>query len=394
MTGDAIIPFGPLGIIPLRGTEEMAKKIDWYIVKWRKELAESAADNLCAPDFVRDSYIINAEFVRFQTGEGKCVIHDSVRDYDLYFLIDPFNYGVKYRAYGTDFSFSPDDHFADLKRAIGACAGKARRLTVIMPMLYGGRQHRRTARESLDCAIALQELTAMGVENILTFDAHDPRVQNAIPLKGFENVTTSYQMLKALCNSFDDIKFDKDNLMIISPDEGGLQRCIYYSHILKVELGTFYKRRDYSRVVNGRNPIIAHEFLGGSLDGKDAIVIDDMIASGQSMLDVCKQLKERGANRIFIFSAFGLFTDGFEVFDKYYEDGMFTAIFTTNTVYQTEELLSKPWYRSVEMSKFIAYLIDYINSDKSISPLLSPNNKIKTLLVSRGYKTEEDFAEL
>ena len=391
MTGDAIIPFGPLGIIALRGTEEMAKKIDQYIVKWRRDLAESADQPICSDGFERETYIINADFVRFQTGEGKCVIHDTVRDFDIYFLIDPFNYGVSYTAYGTDFPMSPDDHFADLKRAIGACAGKPRRISVIMPMLYGGRQHRRTARESLDCAIALQELTNMGVENILTFDAHDPRVQNAIPLKGFENVTTSYQMLKALCNNFTDVSFDKDHLIIVSPDEGGLQRCIYYSHILKVNLGTFYKRRDYSRVVNGRNPIIAHEYLGEELNGKDAIVIDDMIASGQSMLDVCKQLKERGANRIFIFSAFGLFTEGLDLFDKYYEDGMFSAIFTTNTVYQTKELLSKPWYRSVEMSKFIAYLIDYLNSDKSISPLLSPNNKIKTMLVSKGYKTEEDF---
>lgn len=391
MTGDAIIPFGPLGIIALRGTEEMAKKIDQYIVKWRRDLAESADQPICSDGFERETYIINADFVRFQTGEGKCVIHDTVRDFDIYFLIDPFNYGVSYTAYGTDFPMSPDDHFADLKRAIGACAGKPRRISVIMPMLYGGRQHRRTARESLDCAIALQELTNMGVENILTFDAHDPRVQNAIPLKGFENVTTSYQMLKALCNNFTDVSFDKDHLIIVSPDEGGLQRCIYYSHILKVNLGTFYKRRDYSRVINGRNPIIAHEYLGEELNGKDAIVIDDMIASGQSMLDVCKQLKERGANRIFIFSAFGLFTEGLDLFDKYYEDGMFSAIFTTNTVYQTKELLSKPWYRSVEMSKFIAYLIDYLNSDKSISPLLSPNNKIKTMLISKGYKTEEDF---
>lgn len=391
MTGDAIIPFGPLGIIALRGTEEMAKKIDQYIVKWRRDLAESADQPICSDGFERETYIINADFVRFQTGEGKCVIHDTVRDFDIYFLIDPFNYGVSYTAYGTDFPMSPDDHFADLKRAIGACAGKPRRISVIMPMLYGGRQHRRTARESLDCAIALQELTNMGVENILTFDAHDPRVQNAIPLKGFENVTTSYQMLKALCNNFTDVSFDKDHLIIVSPDEGGLQRCIYYSHILKVNLGTFYKRRDYSRVINGRNPIIAHEYLGEELNGKDAIVIDDMIASGQSMLDVCKQLKERGANRIFIFSAFGLFTEGLDLFDKYYKDGMFSAIFTTNTVYQTKELLSKPWYRSVEMSKFIAYLIDYLNSDKSISPLLSPNNKIKTMLISKGYKTEEDF---
>ncbi len=391
MTGDAIIPFGPLGIIALRGTEEMAKKIDQYIVKWRRDLAESADQPICSDGFVRETYIINADFVRFQTGEGKCVIHDTVRDFDIYFLIDPFNYGVSYTAYGTDFPMSPDDHFADLKRAIGACAGKPRRISVIMPMLYGGRQHRRTTRESLDCAIALQELTNMGVENILTFDAHDPRVQNAIPLKGFENVTTSYQMLKALCNNFTDVSFDKDHLIIVSPDEGGLQRCIYYSHILKVNLGTFYKRRDYSRVINGRNPIIAHEYLGEELNGKDAIVIDDMIASGQSMLDVCKQLKERGANRIFIFSAFGLFTEGLDLFDKYYEDGMFSAIFTTNTVYQTKELLSKPWYRSVEMSKFIAYLIDYLNSDKSISPLLSPNNKIKTMLIAKGYKTEEDF---
>ncbi len=391
MTGDAIIPFGPLGIIALRGTEELTKKIDQYIVKWRRDLAESADQPICSDGFERETYIINADFVRFQTGEGKCVIHDTVRDFDIYFLIDPFNYGVSYTAYGKDFSMSPDDHFADLKRAIGACAGKPRRISVIMPMLYGGRQHRRTARESLDCAIALQELTNMGVENILTFDAHDPRVQNAIPLKGFENVTTSYQMLKALCNNFTDVSFDKDHLIIISPDEGGLQRCIYYSHILKVNLGTFYKRRDYSRVVNGRNPIIAHEYLGEELNGKDAIVIDDMIASGQSMLDVCKQLKERGANRIFIFSAFGLFTEGLDLFDKYYQDGMFSAIFTTNTVYQTNELLSKPWYRSVEMSKFIAYLIDYLNSDKSISPLLSPNNKIKTMLISKGYKTEDDF---
>ncbi|MEG1614911.1 MAG: ribose-phosphate pyrophosphokinase, partial [Oscillospiraceae bacterium] len=298
-----------------------------------------------------------------------------------------FNYGIKYNMYGQAIPMSPDDHFSNLKRVIAAIGGKAHRITVVMPMLYEGRQHKRSARESLDCAIALQELcNLMGVDNVITFDAHDPRVQNAIPLKGFENVSPVYQMIKALVNNVDDIKIDCDHLMIVSPDEGGMGRGIYYATVLGVELGMFYKRRDYSKIVNGRNPIISHQFLGDNVEGKDVIVVDDMISSGESMIEVARKLKDLGAKRIFICSCFGLFCNGLEDFDKAYEEGQIERVFTTNMIYRTPQLLERKWYTEVDMSKYIAYLVDAINHDISVSKLLDSSDRIKNLLESRGFK--------
>ena len=380
------IPVGPLGIIALPGCELLAKKVDDYIVSWRKEQQSEHKHTIAFSGYQKDSYLLNASFHRFGTGEGKAVIHESVRGYDIYIVVDVFNYGITYNCYGITMHMSPDDHFANLKRAIAACAGKAERITVIMPMLYEGRQHKRTNRESLDCALALQELCdMMGVDNIITFDAHDARVQNAIPLKGFENVTTTYQMILALVKNVKDFKIDKDNLMVISPDEGGIQRCIYYSTVLGIELGMLYKRRDYSVIVNGRNPILAHEFLGDNVEGKDVIVVDDMISSGDSMLEVATKLKELKANRIFICSAFGLFCNGLEAFDEAYKSGIINGVFTTNLVYQTEELLSRDWYYTVDMSKYVALLIDTLNNDKSLSKLLSPGDRIEAFLKKNGY---------
>ncbi len=380
------IPVGPLGIIALPGCEALAKKVDDYIVSWRKEQNSIHKHTIAFNGYLKNSYIMDCRFHRFGTGEGKAVLHESVRGLDVYIVVDPFNYGVTYECYGMQIPMSPDEHYSNLKRAIAACAGKSERITVIMPMLYEGRQHKRSSRESLDCALALQELcNLMGVDNIITFDAHDARVQNAIPLKGFENVTTTYQMIKALVRNVKEFKIDKDNLMIISPDEGGIQRCIYYSTVLGVDLGMFYKRRDYSVVVNGRNPILAHEFLGDNVEGKDVIVVDDMISSGDSMLEVASKLKELKAKRIFICSAFGLFCNGLELFDKAYDDGLFNGVFTTNLVYQTEELKNRPWYFSVDMSKYVALIIDTLNNDKSISSLLSPGERIATFLERNGY---------
>jgi len=374
------IPVGPLGIVALPGCEELAKKVDDYIVSWRRDRVSEHKSTIAFSGYQKDSYILNCSFHRFGTGEGKAVFHDSVRGYDLYFIVDVFNYGVKYNMYGEAFPTSPDDHYANLKRAIAATAGKARRLSVIMPMLYEGRQHKRTARESLDCALALQELSNLGVENIITFDAHDPRVQNSIPNKGFENVTTTYQMIKALIKNVPDLVINKDKLMIISPDEGGLGRCIYYSTVLGVELGMFYKRRDYSVIVDGRNPILAHEFLGDNVEGKDVIVVDDMISSGDSMLEVATKLKELKANRIFVCSAFGLFCNGLGAFDKAYENGLINGVFTTNLVYRSPELLKRKWFYEVNMAKYVALLIDTLNIDESISKLLSPVDRIESYL--------------
>ncbi|MBR1811298.1 MAG: ribose-phosphate pyrophosphokinase [Clostridia bacterium] len=385
------LPVGKLGIIATPGCEELAKKVDQYIVGYRREVTTSHKDSILFDGFQKDSYIINTNFTRFSTGEGKVVIADSVRGYDIYIICDVFNYGVTSTRYGQkDLPMSPDEHYANLKRAIAAIAGKAHRITVIMPMLYEGRQHKRTARESLDCAIMLQELCmTMGVDGIITFDAHDARVQNAIPLHGFESVTTMYQMIKALVNNTDDLKIDKDHLIIISPDEGGMSRCIHYATVLELELGMFYKRRDYSRVVNGRNPILAHEYLGKDLTGMDVIVVDDMIASGDSMLEVVSKLKALNANRIFVCTAFGLFCEGFEKFDAAYEKGDLAGIYTTNLIYQTPELLSKPWYHSVDMSKYISLIIDTMNVDKSISQLLNPNDRIRSFLAKKGYKLDD-----
>lgn len=382
------IPQGRLGIIAMPGCEELAEKIDNYIVECRKAVKCERKGLICLDGYEKDSYLINVSYPRFSTGEGKAVINETIRGYDLFILCDCFNYSVTYKMYDLKDAngepmrvpMSPDDHFADLKRVISACAGKARRITVIMPMLYEGRQHRRTARESLDCALALQELENLGVSNIITFDAHDPRVQNAIRI-GFESVSPTYQMIKALAKSVDNnIKFTADKTMMISPDEGGMGRCVYYSQVLGIQLGMFYKRRDYSKVVNGSNPIIAHEFLGSNVEGKDVIVVDDMISSGASMLDVCRQLKNLKANRIFIFSSFGLFTSGLEIFDKAYEEGMFDKIFTTNLIYSSPELLKREWYGHVDMSKYCAFIIDTLNHDESVSKFLDPVSKIHSYI--------------
>ena len=370
------IPYGPLGIIALPGTEGLAQKIDNYLVKWRAEQAAAHKENIAFYGYQRDSYLIDTSIARFGSGEGKAVINDSIRGYDLYIIVDCFNYSVTYNMYGMDVPKSPDDHFSDLKRVISAASSKAKRINVIMPMLYEGRQHKRSSRESLDCAMALKELTALGVENIITFDAHDQRVQNSIPHKSFENVMPTYQMIKAIVNNVDDLSVNPDHLMIISPDEGAMHRCIYFATQLGVNLGMFYKRRDYTRVVNGRNPIVAHQYLGDSVEGKDIIIVDDMISSGESMLEVAKKLKELKAKRIFVCTAFGLFCNGLEIFDKAHEEGIFEKVFTTNGVYQSPELLSRDWYESVELSKYLAYFLDTINHDLSVSSLLDNSNKI------------------
>lgn len=380
------IPYGPLGIIALPGTEALAAKIDSYLVKWRAEQAAAHKENIAFYGYQRDTYLIDTTIARFGSGEGKAVINDSIRGYDLYIVVDCFNYSVKYNMYGMEVPKSPDDHFSDLKRVISAASSKAKRINVIMPMLYEGRQHKRSSRESLDCAMALQELTTLGVENIITFDAHDQRVQNSIPHKSFENVMPTYQMIKAIVNNVDDLSVDPDHLMIISPDEGAMHRCIYFATQLGVNLGMFYKRRDYTRVVNGRNPIVAHQYLGDSVEGKDIIIVDDMISSGESMLEVAKKLKELKARRIFVCTAFGLFCNGLEIFDKAHEDGVFEKVFTTNGVYQSPELLSRDWYQSVELSKYLAYFLDTINHDLSVSTLLDNSNKIDSLLKKKGLK--------
>ena len=380
------IPYGPLGIIALPGTEALAAKIDNYLVKWRAEQAAAHKENIAFYGYQRDTYLIDTTIARFGSGEGKAVINDSIRGYDLYIVVDCFNYSVKYNMYGMEVPKSPDDHFQDLKRVISAASSKAKRINVIMPMLYEGRQHKRSSRESLDCAMALQELTTLGVENIITFDAHDQRVQNSIPHKSFENVMPTYQMIKAIVNNVDDLSVDPDHLMIISPDEGAMHRCIYFATQLGVNLGMFYKRRDYTRVVNGRNPIVAHQYLGDSVEGKDIIIVDDMISSGESMLEVAKKLKELKARRIFVCTAFGLFCNGLEIFDKAHEDGVFEKVFTTNGVYQSPELLSRDWYQSVELSKYLAYFLDTINHDLSVSSLLDNSNKIDSLLKKKGLK--------
>ncbi len=383
------IPVGKLGIIALPGCEKVAEKIDSYLVKWRKEKESEHKDTLQFKGYERDTYIINASFPRFGTGEGKCVIKDTVRGYDIFILCDAFNYGVEYKMYGRYVSMSPDDHYANLKRAISAIAGKARRITVIMPMLYEGRQHKRSSRESLDCADMLRELCLeYGVDNIITFDAHDPRVQNAIPQNGFENVQPVYQMIKAICKNVDNLNIDNDHMMVISPDEGGMGRCIYFSSVLGVDLGMFYKRRDYSVIIDGRNPIVAHEFLGTNVEGKDVIIIDDMISSGDSMIEVATKLKELKANRIFICVSFGLFCNGLETFDKAYADGLIDKVFTTNLIYSSPELLEREWHVSVDLSKYCSYIIDTLNHDDSISGLLDPKDRINNILTKYGFRKE------
>ena len=380
------IPVGALGLIPMPGTEDLGQKVNNHLVKWRNE-EENDDYNHSFVGYHRDNYILQVATPRFGSGEGKGILKESARGYDIFLLCDVTNHSLTYKMCGQENHMSPDDHFQNLKRIIAALGGKAHRITVIMPFLYEGRQHKRTTRESLDCALALQELVGMGVENIITFDAHDPRVQNAIPLSGFETVTPSYQFIKGLLRSFDDLQIDSDHMIIVSPDEGGTNRAVYLANVFGLEIGMFYKRRDYSTIENGTNPIVAHEFLGSTLDGKDVIIIDDMISSGGSMLDVAKELKKRNAKRIFVVATFGLFTNGFEKFDRAYKEGLIDKILTTNLVYQSPELLSKPWYTSCDMSKYIAFLIDKLNNDSSISDLLNPYDKIQTLL--NNYKNKK-----
>ncbi len=374
------IPVGSLRIIPLSSCKGLGESVDSYLVKWRTERENEHKNSIAFAGYQRDSYILNTRVPRFGTGEGKGEILESVRGADLYILVDVCNYSLTYSVGGYVNHMSPDDHYQDLKRIIAAVGGKARRITVIMPFLYESRQHKRTARESLDCALALQELIKMGVDNIITFDAHDPRVQNAIPLNGFETIQPAYQFIKGLLNNVKDLQIDSDHMMVVSPDEGGMSRAIYIANVLGLDMGMFYKRRDYTRVVDGRNPIIAHEFLGSSVEGKDVIIIDDMISSGDSMLEVAGELKKRNAGRIFVFSTFGLFTNGFEKIDDYCSRGIISKILTTNLIYQPEELLSKDWYISCDMSKYIAYIIDTLNHDSSISDLLVPNERIQSIV--------------
>lgn len=380
------IPVGKLGLIPLESCRELGNKVDAYLAQWRRERENEHKSTIAFEGYMKDSYIVDAKVPRFGSGEAKGIINQSVRGDDLYLLVDVCNYSLTYSMCGKVNHMSPDDHYQDLKRLIAAVGGKARRINVIMPFLYESRQHKRSGRESLDCALALQELAYMGVENIITFDAHDPRVQNAIPLKGFETVQPAYQFIKHLLRNEEDLWLDSDHMMVISPDEGGMTRAVYFANVMGLDMGMFYKRRDYTKIVDGRNPIVAHEFLGSSVEGKDVLIIDDMISSGESMLDVAKELKRRKARKVFICATFGLFTNGLRKFDEYYENGLIDRILTTNLVYQTPELLSKPYYINVDMSKYIALIIDSLNHDLSISELLNPSGRIHNVM--EKYKAE------
>lgn len=371
----------------MSGCKELGDKVDKYLVKWRAERESEHKDSLAFAGYQRDSYIIQTRVPRFGTGEAKGEILESVRGDDIYLLVDVTNYSLTYSLCGQENHMSPDDHFQDLKRIIAAIGGKSRRITVIMPYLYESRQHKRNSRESLDCALALQEMVNMGVDNIITFDAHDPRVQNAIPLNGFETVSPTYQFIKGLLNNVPDLTIDADHMMIISPDEGGMGRAIYMANVMGLDMGMFYKRRDYTKIVKGRNPIVAHEFLGSSVEGKDVIIVDDMISSGESMIEVATDLKKRKAKRIFAAATFGLFTAGLDKFDEAFEQGLIYRVLTTNMIYQKPELLDKEWYISCDMSKYIAYIIDTLNHDSSISDLLNPNDRIHSYI--NRYKNGE-----
>ena len=365
----------PLGLIAMDGAKDLGEKVNWYLTNWANE-----------NEYAVDTFLVEADCPRFSSGDGKGLIKQTVRGNDLFILCDVGNYNCKYKLFGQLNCMSPDDHYQDLKRIIQAASGKTHRINVIMPTLYGGRQHRRNYRESLDCAVALQELQAMGVSNILTFDAHDPRVQNAIPLMGFDNIIPSYQVLKAMFRSIDDFKPNKDHYMIVSPDEGAISRNMYYASILGVDLGMFYKRRDYSTIVNGRNPIVAHEYMGNDVTGKDIFVADDIISSGESMLDIAIELKKRKANRIFCYATYPIFTNGLEAFDKAYADGIIDGVFGTNLTYRTPELLSSPWFHEVDCAKYIAYYIASLNHDLSISNVIDPHSKIQALLKKYDIK--------
>lgn len=374
------MPIAPIRIAALAGCRELAEEVDRKLVKFRKDMAIKKQSSLVPQGFCEESFLIECECPRFGTGEGKGYIKESVRGADLFVMTDITNYSLTYQVCGKENHMSPDDHFQDLKRIISAATGKAHRINVVMPFLYEGRQHRRTKRESLDCALALKELSNMGISNFITFDAHDPRVMNAIPLTGFDNFFPTYQFLKALVRSVPNLKLDNDHLMIISPDEGAMSRAVYFSNILGVDMGMFYKRRDYSTIVNGKNPIVAHEFLGDSVEGKDVVIIDDMISSGGSMLDVAKQLKGRNASRVFICTTYGLFTDGLAKFDEYYEKGWIDRVITTNLNYRIPELLSRDYYVEANMSKYLASIINIINHDVSVEKVRSSNEKIMNLL--------------
>ena len=374
------IPVGALGIIALDGCEEMGNRVNDYLVKWRREDGHIHKNDVVFSGYERDNYLINAKVPRFGSGEAKGIIGESVRGKDIYLMVDVCNYSLTYSLSGHTNHMSPDDHFQNLKRIIAAIGGKGRRLNVIMPFLYESRQHKRSSRESLDCALALQELVRMGVDNIITFDAHDPRVQNAIPLSGFETVRPTYQFVKGLLRHVKDLQIDSQHMMAISPDEGATGRAVYLANVLNLDMGMFYKRRDYTRIVNGRNPIVAHEFLGSSVEGKDVIILDDMISSGDSILDVARQLKQRKAKRIYAAATFGLFTNGMEKFDQAYEEGIIIGILTTNLIYQTPELLSRPYYINCDMSKYIALMIDTLNHDGSISSILNPVDRIQNVV--------------
>lgn len=382
-------PVAPVRIAALAGCQDLANEVDKKLVKFRKELVAKKKPSQIPQGYSLPSFLVDSEIIRFGTGEGKGHIKESVRGADLFIMVDITNYSLTYKVCGHENHMSPDNHFQDLKRIISAATGKAHRINVIMPFLYEGRQHRRTKRESMDCALMLQELRDMGVSNFITFDAHDPRVQNAIPLNGFDNFFPTYQFLKALVKEVKDFKLDNDHLMIISPDEGAMSRAVYFSNILGVDMGMFYKRRDFSRVVDGRNPIVAHEFLGSSVEGKDVIILDDMISSGDSMLDVARQLKQRKAKRIFCAATFGLFTNGLEKFDQAYEEGILDAVLTTNLIYQTPELLERPYYINCDMSKYIALVIDTLNHDGSISSILNPIERIQNVV--NKYKNGEEI---
>ncbi|MDO4283726.1 MAG: ribose-phosphate pyrophosphokinase [Eubacteriales bacterium] len=382
------IPVGSLGLIPLEGCAGIGQEVDNYLTRWRAERESEHKASLAFAGYQRPTYIVRGDVPRFGTGEAKGVLKQSVRGMDLYIMVDVVNYSMTYSLFGQTNHMSPDDHYQNLKRIIAAVGGKARRITVIMPYLYESRQHKRSSRESLDCALALQELVHMGVDNIITFDAHDPRVQNAIPLNGFETVQPAYQFIKSLLHKVPDLTIDSDHMMVISPDEGGMKRAIYIANVLGLDMGMFYKRRDYTRVVNGRNPIVAHEFLGTNVEGKDMIIIDDMISSGESALEVAAALKKRKAKRVFVFSTFGLFTAGLSLFDEAYESGAIDLVLTTNLIYQTPELLERPWYVSCDMSKYIAYIIDTLNHDSSISDLLNPSDRINNI-VARYKEAQE-----
>lgn len=381
------IPVGSLGVIALDGCRDLAERVDDYLIGWREDRENEHKNSLVFSGYMRSSYLLDVALPRFGSGEAKGMINESVRGMDLYLLVDVCNYSVTYSMFGEENHMSPDDHYQNLKRIIAAVGGKARRITVIMPFLYESRQHKRSARESLDCAIALQELAKMGVDNIITFDAHDPRVMNSIPLKGFETIQASYQFIKGLLTNVKDLKIEPEHMMIVSPDEGGMSRAIYMANVLGLDMGMFYKRRDYTRVVDGRNPIVAHEFLGTDVRGKDILVLDDMIASGESVIEVARELKKREAARIYVAATFGLFSNGLKPFIEAVEQGILTGILTTNLVYQPEELLKAPWYISCDMSKYLAYIIDTLNHDSSISDLLSPNNRIQSLV--KRYKNGE-----